>query len=113
MTIYVTRNFGTFGKDIPGMPHQRFLRAPGRAGTIISGIQVARRFITKYRKPITHAGTLTAGAGVTGVGEDINETRNFVRKTLRSERTVRNRFTRGYKRASNHKCSCPRQRCCC
>ncbi len=102
MVIYVPAKFGTFGKDIPGMPNQRFISGPGRAGTIVRGITRGYQFVRKYRKQFTHASTLTAGAVASSGGLDI-EGPNNINKALRPIYRVQ-RGKRHRNRKQCHKC---------
>ncbi len=107
MTIYVTERFGTFGKDIPTVPNQRFVSGASRSSTIIRGIQTGYALIKQYHKGLTKVGSIVAGAGISGIpGVDIGvETSNNQSQTLRLIHGIR-----GSKRrySSPYVCKCKR-----
>ncbi len=110
MTIYVARNFGTFGKDIPTVPNQRFVGGVSRGGAIIRAVQTGFHYVRKYHKGLTKAGSLVAGAGITGVGENINETNDSLNQALRPVYSV-HRYNRNRNRTNTRKqCCCHQQR---
>ncbi len=101
--IYVTKNFSTFGKEFPSMGPTRFQKVPGRVGTIARAGEFAYRYIVKHRNAITAISTLPVGAGVTGIGTDINESTNSFKKAYSPTFAIR-----GGKRNSNkfQRCHC-------
>ncbi len=111
MTIYVTRNFGTFGKDTPTLSRQSFYtpRFGGRAGGIVSGVATIGRFITRYKQPITKIGSAVAGSAIAGVALD--EAPNQFKKTLRTAYNNTGTYRYGkYKYRSKRRCP-PECRC--
>ncbi len=122
MTIYAAnRNFGTFGKEFPAIPNQRFTspKFGGRAGGLVQGIATLGRFITTYRSPITKIGSAVAGSAIAGVALD--ETRNSFQKTYRAAKhytgynrhRVYNRAGKGYKYTNCRRPSRNYRRKCC
>ncbi len=85
MTIYVTRNYGTFGKEFPAIPNQRFTTARfgGRAGGIIQGVTTLGRWALSHRRSLTKVGSAVAGSAISGVA--LNESTDRFNKTLRTK----------------------------
>ncbi len=103
--IYVTREFSTFGKEFPSMGPTRFQKIPGKAGAFARAVEFGYRYINRHRNIITAGGTIVAGAGITGIGRDINEGTNSFPKALRAVHAVHN-----FKRKRNRPCHCTGRR---